>query len=223
MPATPVWLAAIEAVLNRSIDRSSRAAAAASRLNRTSLQIDVDGVGRMRAAVTGGRIVLLSGEGQGADAVIAGSPVALLASLAGGAPGAGQGGASRAGGGQGAGRAADERRANVHISGDAQIAARYRELFVLARPDLEEELSQFVGDFAARRASLIARAALSWISKAGRTAGENIAEYLTEESRDLATKAELEEFLAGVDRLRETADRVAARLSRIEQRLKGAA
>ena len=56
-----------------------------------------------------------------------------------------------------------------------------------------------------------------------RTAGENIAEYLQEESRDLVNKTELEEFLQGVDMLRETADRVEARIARLEQRLKGSA
>ncbi len=56
-----------------------------------------------------------------------------------------------------------------------------------------------------------------------RSAGENLAEYLQEESRDLVSKPELEEFLLGVDQLRETADRVEARLARLEQRLRGPA
>ena len=59
--------------------------------------------------------------------------------------------------------------------------------------------------------------------RARRTAGENIAEYLQEESRDLVNKPELDEFLQGVDMVRETADRVDARIARLEQRLKGRA
>jgi ubiquinone biosynthesis protein UbiJ len=43
---------------------------------------------------------------------------------------------------------------------------------------------------------------------------------LQEESRDLVSTPELEEFLQGVDAARETVDRVDARLSRIEQHLK---
>ena len=50
-------------------------------------------------------------------------------------------------------------------------------------------------------------------------AGENIAEYLQEEGRDLVNRTELEEFLPGVDELRDTADRVEARLGRLEARL----
>ena len=56
-----------------------------------------------------------------------------------------------------------------------------------------------------------------------RTAGENIAEYLQEEGRDLVNKTELEEFLRGVDTLRDTADRIDARLKHLEQHVKGAA
>lgn len=210
MPATPAWLAAVESLLNRSIGASIKASAAAGRLNRTSLRIDVEGLSSIRAAVAADRLALASGEGTNADAVISGSPISLLKLLAGGAAAAGAQ----------AGAAPDAERAPVRIAGDAEVAARYRELFALARPDWEEELSRLVGDLPARRLSLLASAALSFAARVRRTAGENLAEYLTEESRDLVSKPELEEFLLGVDQLRETADRVDARLARLEQRLK---
>ena len=87
---------------------------------------------------------------------------------------------------------------------------------LLARPDSEEELSRLVGDVPARRLSKLVQAGLPWARNTRRTAGENLAEYLQEESRDLVNKPELEEFLLGVDQLRETADRVEARLARLE-------
>jgi ubiquinone biosynthesis protein UbiJ len=225
MPATPVWLAAIENVLNRGIGQSAKASAAAARLDRTSMALDIEGVLRIRAAVAGGRLSLTSGGGAGdsggasgggvgggagdgaeaADAVIAGSPLALFELFAG-----------RRGGAAGAGKP-------VRISGDADVAARYRELLALARPDWEEELARLIGDLPARRLSMAAQATLGWLRSVGRTAGQNLAEYLQEESRDVVSKPELEEFLAGVDRVRETADRVQARLARLEQRLKGPA
>jgi ubiquinone biosynthesis protein UbiJ len=111
----------------------------------------------------------------------------------------------------------------AQIRGDAEIANRYRELFVLARPDPEEELSRWIGDLPARRVSLIAERAIAFVRRARRTAGENIAEYLQEEGRDLVNRTELDEFLRGVDELRETADRIEARLGRLERRLQGAA
>jgi ubiquinone biosynthesis accessory factor UbiJ len=75
----------------------------------------------------------------------------------------------------------------------------------------------------ARRLAQLASGAWSLAARIRRTAGQNLAEYLTEESRDLPSRAEVEEFLHGVDELRETADRVGVRLARIEQRLKGGA
>jgi ubiquinone biosynthesis protein UbiJ len=167
-----------------------------------------------RPASTAGGAVGTDAVIPGADAVISGSPFALFDLLT--------EGAARTAARTAAGATSSRPRPTTRILGDAEVAARYRELFTLARPDLEEELSRLIGDLPARRLSLAAQGALGWVKKLGRTAGENLAEYLQEESRDLAAKPEVEEFVQGVDRLRDTADRVEARLARIEQRLKGA-
>ncbi|HEV7611323.1 MAG TPA: hypothetical protein VGO37_05560 [Steroidobacteraceae bacterium] len=208
MPATAAWLASAEALLNRCIDASMLAGALARRLQGTSLQIDIEGITRVRAAASGGRLALFAGDDAGADAVISGSVPALLHLLK-----------SRTNRelrrSAAAGRPAQ-------IRGDAEIANLYRELFILARPDPEEELSRWIGDFPARRLSQFAEHALEFARRARRTAGANIAEYLQEESRDLVNKTELDEFLRGVDELRETADRIETRLERLERRLKGA-
>jgi ubiquinone biosynthesis accessory factor UbiJ len=204
MPATAAWLASAEALLNRCIDASTQAAALARRLQGTSLQLDIEGITRIRASTDHGRLMLLAGDDSAADATISGSPPALLQLLKGGA-----------------GRQPGQRTAQIR--GDAEIANRYRELFILARPDPEEELSRWIGDFPARRLSQWAERALQFARRVRRTAGENIAEYLQEEGRDLVNKTELEEFLRGVDELRETADRIEARLGRLETRLRGTA
>ncbi len=201
MPATPAWLASVEALLNRSIDRSIQATASARRLNGTSLQIDIDGMLGVRAAVSAARLSLSADAAPAADAGISGSALALFELVRG----------TRAGIDHTA----------VRIRGDAEIASRYRELLALARPDLEEELSRHIGDVPAHRLARAARGAVAWARKARRTASENLAEYLQEESGDLVNNTELQEFLHGVDRLRETADRVEVRLARLENRLKG--
>jgi ubiquinone biosynthesis protein UbiJ len=213
MPATPAWLAAVEALLNRGVQASMPASALARRLDATSLRVDIEGVLPIRASVTGGRLSLVAADrspesaaSEQVNATIAGSPFALL-QLA--AP---RGGVS-----------SKIRHTPAQVRGDAEIANLYRQLFAMARPDMEEELSRIVGDLAARRLSQFARQTAAWVRRARRPAGENIAEYLQEESRDLVNKTELEEFLQGVDMLRETADRVEARIARLEQRLKGSA
>jgi ubiquinone biosynthesis protein UbiJ len=219
MPATAPWLASAEAMLNRNIDASSQAAELARRLNSTSLQIEVEGIISVRAILQNGRLALLAGEdaagvGQGiaapgiaapADAVISGSARALVAVAVGARP------------------AAASRFAAATIRGDAEIANLYRQLFIAARPDPEEELSRWIGDAPARAVSRLAGGAIAWARRTRRVIGENIAEYLKEESRDLVARPEVEEFLRGVDQLREAADRVEARLQVLQRHLQGGA
>ena len=202
MPATSAWLASAEAAFNRNIAASTQAAALTRRLEGTSLQVEVDGITRVRALCFGGRLALVGGDDTPADAHISGSAPALLQMLKGGSPSA-------------------QARTSVQIRGDAEIANLYRELFTAARPDLEEELSRWVGDLPARHLSQLAKSVRTWARRARRTAGENIAEYLQEEGRDLVTKTEMQEFLSGVDGVRDGVDRLEARLKSIEQRLKG--
>jgi ubiquinone biosynthesis protein UbiJ len=214
MPGTPAWLASAEAVLNRNIAASGEAKTLARRLEGTSLQLNVEGFTRVRAECLGGRLGLLAvddsaadaspggtspGGTSPADALISGSPPALLQMFKAAAPSA-------------------QTRSSVQIRGDAEIAGLYRELFAAARPDLEEELSRWVGDLPARHLSQLALSVRTWARRARRTAGENIAEYLQEEGRDLVTKTEMEEFLRGVDGVRDGVDRIEARLKGLERR-----
>src|SRR5258707_15610400 len=85
MPATAAWLASAEALLNRCIDSSAQALGTARRLQGTSVQIDIEGIARIRASAHQGRLVLLAGDDSAADAVISGSPAALLQLFRGGA------------------------------------------------------------------------------------------------------------------------------------------
>jgi len=203
MPGTPAWLASAEAILNRNIAALSRAAALTKRLEGSTLQVDVDGFTRVRASCSSGRLALLAGDDSPADAVISGSPPALLQMFRAATPSA-------------------QTRSSVQIRGDAEVANLYRDLFTAARPDLEEELSRWVGDLPARHLSQLAKSVRTWARRARRTAGENIAEYLQEEGRDLVTKTEVEEFLRGVDGVRDDVDRIEARLKGLEQKVKGA-
>jgi len=210
MPATPAWLATVESLLARGIEGSARATSLTKRLEGTALQVNIEGLAHILASVEGGRLALTAVSKarpdtlEPASATITGTPLGLL-NLA------------RTGASEGP----DGGRSAVQIHGDAEIANLYRQLFSVAKPDMEEELSRIVGDFPARRLAQIARRTFDWIHTTRRTAGENIAEYLQEESRDLVNGAELEEFLQGVDALRETADRVEARLAGLERRFKG--
>jgi ubiquinone biosynthesis protein UbiJ len=111
----------------------------------------------------------------------------------------------------------------VHIEGDAEVAQTFSELLTAARPDLEEELSRVVGDVAAHQMGNAARTALGFARRAHDTFLQNVAEYLQEEGRDVPNRTEAEEFLHGVDRLRDDVDRLEARLKLVEAAAQGCA
>jgi ubiquinone biosynthesis protein UbiJ len=98
------------------------------------------------------------------------------------------------------------------------VAQRFRELLAEAQPEFEEELARVFGDVAARRLANFARGLLDWGRKASDSLTGSMVEYLQEEGRDLPTPTEVEEFLADVDRLRDDAERLEARLARLESR-----
>jgi ubiquinone biosynthesis protein UbiJ len=147
----------------------------------------------------GGRVSIAPQHDGTADASLSGTPIALMALAGPRAEGALRGG-------------------GVRIEGDAEVAQKFRELLEQAQPDFEEELSRVMGDVAARQVANFARGILAWGRKAGGSLAVNVAEYLQEEGRDLPTRTEVEEFLASVDRLRDDADRLEARLARLESR-----
>jgi ubiquinone biosynthesis protein UbiJ len=191
-------------MLNRSIGAQARAAALLLRLEGKSLQLDVDGLLRVRALAGHGRLALLAGDDSPADAVISGGGAALLLMMSGTATPLAQG-------------------SSVTVRGDAEVAGMYRELLALARPDPEEEAARFLGDLPARRLGNLARQAHRWLKHTRHSIGANVAEYLTEESRDLVNRTELDEFLRGVDDLRDAVDRLEARLRHLDRRAGGGA
>jgi ubiquinone biosynthesis protein UbiJ len=108
-------------------------------------------------------------------------------------------------------------RGDVRIRGDAELAQKFRELAMLLRPDVEEELSKLIGDTPAHQALRLARAFTGFGRRAVNTGVRNMAEYLAHERGDLVPRAEAEDFYRGVERLREDLDRLEARARLIEQ------
>jgi ubiquinone biosynthesis protein UbiJ len=188
----------LESLLNRNIAGSSRARALLAAVAGKSLEIRVATTPfRVRIEATADRITIAAGSDAPADATIEGTPLSL-ARLA--APDAAQ--VFRSG--------------NLQITGDAEIAQGFQKLFAAAQPDLEEELSRVTGDAFAHHLASLAHSALRFGLKARDTFAQNVAEYLTEEGRDVPARSEVDEFLAGVDAVREATDRLEARLGLLE-------
>jgi ubiquinone biosynthesis protein UbiJ len=107
----------------------------------------------------------------------------------------------------------------VRVRGEIELLQRYRDLALLLRPDLEDELARLIGDAPAHRLAKLAIGALALGRRSADTAVLNAAEFLAHETRDLVPRAEGEAFLSEVDRLREDVDRAAARLEALAGRL----
>jgi ubiquinone biosynthesis protein UbiJ len=213
--------ATLENVLNRGLPRSPRAQQLCAELTGRSVVIEIREITRVRVESTGITLRITRGEA-GADAASAGAATADVAT-----PGAATPEAHIVGGPFGllalGGDTPDAvlQRGDVEIRGDAELAQKFRELILLLRPDLEDDLSLLVGDVPAHQIGRLARGALSWTRKAARTGVENLAEYLAHERHELVPRNEGEQFLQGVDALREDVDRLGARIDLLRQRRGG--
>jgi ubiquinone biosynthesis accessory factor UbiJ len=188
----------LEQLMNRGLPRSPRARALTAELAGKSLAVEIPGLTRLRLTSNGVTLGIARSDAP-ADATLAGGVLALAA-LAGDDP------------------QAVVQRGEVAISGDPQVADRFRELGRLLRPDPEEELALLTGDVAAHRLGRLARSALRLPRRVARTALANLAEYLGHERGDLVPRREGEQFLHGVEALREDVDRLAARLELLARR-----
>jgi ubiquinone biosynthesis protein UbiJ len=106
----------------------------------------------------------------------------------------------------------------LDITGDAYTAQTFQKLLRYAKPDFEEELSQFVGDAAAHRAATLAKGFAGWVNDARATIHNNIREYLQEEAREVPSRYEVEKFTSAVDSLRDDVARLEARIKRLAER-----
>jgi ubiquinone biosynthesis protein UbiJ len=103
----------------------------------------------------------------------------------------------------------------VRLSGDVAALESLRDAFRRLDVDLEELLSRFVGDIAAREMGRTARAFLSWGENMRQTLLADGGEYLVEELRVSPPRYELDDFAAEVDRLRDDVERIEKRVARI--------
>ncbi|MEN8167067.1 MAG: SCP2 sterol-binding domain-containing protein [Pseudomonadota bacterium] len=107
----------------------------------------------------------------------------------------------------------------VEIEGDSGLAHQFGEFLSGLDIDWEEQLSKVTGDLIAHELGNMARGFLAWGETVRHTAGLNLQEYLQEELRLLPSRYEIEPFLAEVDRLRDDAERLSARLERLRGRI----
>jgi ubiquinone biosynthesis protein UbiJ len=102
----------------------------------------------------------------------------------------------------------------VRIEGSAEFAEALGFVIRNLRWDAEEDLSKIVGDIAAHRLVTGARELAGWQRQATQNFAENFTEYFTEEQPLIARRADIAEFSADVDRLRDDVARLEKRVQR---------
>lgn len=105
--------------------------------------------------------------------------------------------------------------AAAKLSGSADFAETLGFVFRNLRWDVEEDLSQWVGDIFARRLARHGATALGWPKEAGIRLAGNISEYFADESDLLVPEAEVSSFCAGVQAVRNDLECLEMRLSRL--------
>lgn len=118
-------------------------------------------------------------------------------------------------------RSRGEQAQGVEFRGDVAVVHALRRLAGGLEIDWEAQLARLTGDIVAHCVGLAARGLLGWLDHARQTFEANLGEYLTEETRQLPPAAEVATFLDEVDRLRQDADRLEARLARLERACQG--
>jgi len=103
----------------------------------------------------------------------------------------------------------------VQIEGDTHLAQAFGDALNDLEVDWEEQLARLVGDVAAHRIGSQARAAGHWVRRTADTLTEDVKEYLQEEARLLPGRYEIQAFLDEVDLVRDSVERLAARIERL--------
>ena len=103
----------------------------------------------------------------------------------------------------------------MKLSGDAELARRLQQLATRFDPDWQQPFAAVFGDVLGVQVANAVAAAFRHARDAGRDLAGTAAEYVTEESRDVVARAELDAFHDDVDALRDDAARLAARVHRL--------
>lgn len=105
----------------------------------------------------------------------------------------------------------------VQISGDAELLRRIEQLSKRFAPDWDAAFAHHLGPTLGPQVGRALADALRQARGSAQSLAETASEYLREESRDVASKREIDEFADAVDHLRDDVERIAARVDRLNR------
>ena len=106
----------------------------------------------------------------------------------------------------------------LRIEGDADLARRLQRLAERFDPDWQQPFTRVFGDVLGVQVAKAFAVAFREARVAGRNVAQSAVEYVTEESRDVVPRAELDAFNDDVDAVRDDVERLAMRIDRLRAR-----
>jgi len=103
----------------------------------------------------------------------------------------------------------------LRVTGDAELARRLQRLAERFDPDWQQPFAAVFGDVLGLQIANAVAGALRQARVTARNLAESAAEFVTEESRDVVGRDELNAFHDDVDALRDDVERLAARIVRL--------
>jgi ubiquinone biosynthesis protein UbiJ len=103
----------------------------------------------------------------------------------------------------------------LHVAGDADLARRLQRLAENFDPDWQQPFVAVFGDVLGVQMANAVAGALRQARSAAADLAATAAEFVTEETRDVVSKPELNAFHEDVDAVRDAVERIAARVARL--------
>ena len=205
-PSTPTLLCAtLEIALNRVLRLEPSALSRCAALEGRRLALQATDLGWRFLIEPGASGVRVASDDDLTADVTARAPAARLLGLA----------LNMAGGERGLPR-------ELEVEGDTELLQTFAGILADVGFDPEEWMAKALGDVAAHRLMQGARNLFGWGRRSAQALSYSGAEYLREESEDLARAGDVEVWMQDVERLRDDTDRLQARLEQLEQRAAGA-
>lgn len=194
---------AAERALNTALRLDPIAQAELGGLAGRALGLCIEGVGvEFRITAQPDGLLLIAGsEAEGSEAVIRGMPFSLM----------------RLG-------LADDPQDNlfsgdIRIRGNLELVREYSALLRRLDPDWEALLAEITGDVIAHKLGGLLRTGHFWRKDSITHLQQDVSDYLREEARVLPNAIELDDWMRGVDAARGAADRLDARIRRIQRQI----
>lgn len=194
---------ALEFALNRVLALDSDTQQALHRLNGRSIDLRLDApVLAARLRVENGRLFVGPTDDAESDLSLSATAGALLSRLL-------------------PGQTSNATPGKLRISGDIDLAQQVQKLAQQFAPDLEEALSQRLGDVLGVQVARALRSAGQTAQQIGKTSVTRVVEYVRDERGDVLGSEEMNAFLDEVDQLRDRAERLAQRVEQFKRQVDG--